>query len=132
MPAEIRFRLAQPLPSLNALMRTSKYEYKQNRETLAWEVVSQINRQRPAKPFVRAELIIERHSVGELDEDNLKACRKVLTDVLQPASRRHPNGLGVILNDDPAHLKATVLQVRVRRHAEQHTLVTIRDLGESL
>lgn len=128
---EIRFKLARPLPSLNELMRTNKFKYKAEREALAWEVVAMIGRQRPAKPIERAELIIHRHSVGTLDDDNLKSCRKALTDVLQPPSKRHPNGLGVIVGDDPAHLKAEVHQVRVNHLAEQHTLVVIRDLGDS-
>lgn len=131
MPTEIRFKLMQPLPSLNVLLRMDKHKYARDRRNLAWEIVAQINRQRPAQPFKRAELIIERHSLGTLDEDNLKGSRKMLADVLQPSSTRHPNGLGIITGDDPKRLKAEVTQVRVKRETDQHTLVVIRDLGES-
>lgn len=126
---DLSIKLVRPLPSLNVLQRTNKHVYKKARQDLAWEVVAELGRRRPAKPFERAELTVTRYSVGMLDEDNLQACRKALTDVLQPTSKRHPNGLGIILNDDPVHLKSTVLQVRVKHLAEQHTLVVIRDLG---
>lgn len=50
-------------------------------------------------PIARCRVHIYRYSTGTLDGDNKSGVPKFLLDVLQPQSARHPDGLGLILND---------------------------------
>ena len=77
----------------------------------------------PAAPIEHAVITIWRHSVRAPDADNLIA--KSLLDVLQPQSKRHPYGIGMIAGDDPAHLTYRIEHVQERHLPAQHTLVKI-------
>jgi hypothetical protein len=128
--SDIVFRLARPLPLLNVQLRQHWKERANERKDLAWEVVAALGRARPAAPIEFAEIVTWRHSVQQPDEDNLQASRKGLHDVLQPSSERHPYGLGVILGDDPGHLRSIIHHVKAKSRLEQYTLVRIRDLTQ--
>lgn len=56
---------------------------------------------RPAAPIQRSRLVIVRHSAGYLDWDNALGGLKPLLDCLVSASARNPDGLGLILDDNP-------------------------------
>ncbi|MBP8176828.1 MAG: hypothetical protein KAX77_03595 [Xanthomonadales bacterium] len=63
----------------------------------------------------RCRILIERHSAGRPDPDAIKGCAKPLLDVLQPRSKRHPYGLGVIADDSDAvieHLDVRHVQAK--------------------
>jgi hypothetical protein len=94
----IAFTLAKPLPLLNRMQRTDRWTRSRNRKALAWEVAALIPfGSRPSVPFDKAKVTVTRRSTGTPDPDNL-LCKHLL-DVLQPYSKRHPNGLGIIRSD---------------------------------
>lgn len=133
---EITFRLAAPLvlPNRNPLgknWRAAAGRKKTARHDLALEVMSLIG-PRPEIPFRFATIQVWRHSVQECDTDNLYASLKPLCDVLQPSSRRHPDGLGVIENDKASQLYTRAYQVRAPRRCDQHTRVVIREVSEAM
>jgi hypothetical protein len=124
----IRFELPFALPTLNAMLRENHWKRSGTRDYLAWQVLAALGRQRPSSPILRARIRVERHSTGTIDPDGRDASCKSLLDVLQPSSKRHPAGLGVISNDSPGALTLVVVPVRVRRRAEQKTIVTIEEI----
>jgi hypothetical protein len=124
----IRFELPFLLPTLNLLLRETHWERTERRNQLAWWVVARMGRQRPQTPLRRAHVRVERHTCQTLDRDNLAGSVKALWDVLQPMSKRHPAGLGVILNDSPDCLLIQDVQaVRVHRRTDQKTVVIIEE-----
>ena len=59
---------------------------------------------RPEKPIRRFRIEIMRESTKEPDRDGLFGSAKFILDALQPPSRRHPYGIGLIADDSPAHM----------------------------
>jgi hypothetical protein len=80
----------------------------------------------PKLPLTRCKVLIERTSTQEPDRDNLVGGVKPLMDALQPLSKRHPYGLGFILDDSPVCVvEMDVRHVQGRAH---RTVVTIEEL----
>ncbi len=124
----IVFRLIAPLPLLNVWERLHWRTRGAFKKALAVEIFAELAGRIPSRPIQRAEVTIWRHSIRTADEDNLLA--KSLLDVLQPSSKRHPYGIGVIAGDDPAHVVTRFFQVKEKKREGQCTRVSIRDLGE--
>ena len=129
----IRFQLGKPTPSGNRVLRTNRFAAANRKKALAWEIKAQLAGQIPAVPFQRARITVERHSIGELDEDNSWSGLKWLLDVLQPPKSlgkaiRHKFGLSLIADDGPAYLTTKICPVRVGRRTEQKTTVIIEEL----
>ena len=87
---------------------------------LAWRLANMA----PRAPLARARVVIERHSTGTPDKDGLYGGAKPLLDALLVRSATHPHGLGLIVDDSPAHLDLDVRAVKCKR-AEQCTIVRI-------
>ena len=81
----------------------------------------------PHPPFARARIVVERCSAGQLDPDNLAASCKGLLDVLCLPSRTHPTGLGIIVDDSPAHIELVLRQSPAPRGSAS-TIVTVEEL----
>ena len=79
-----------------------------HRERKEWQVSMMIalGRNRFREPIERASVIFIRRSAREGDYCNLVSSFKLIEDLLQPASKRNPGGLGLIVGDDPQHLEA--------------------------
>ena len=124
LPDMIRFDLP-PLPTLNVLMRMHWAARRQFERKLG-ELVAAATFDLPtgAPPYEKARIAVTRHAVRDVDPDGLPAICKLLLDVLQPRSERHPRGLGIIAGDDAAHLDLIVNQQRCKR-AEARTAVLI-------
>lgn len=122
----IRFELPFAIETLNPFMRRRNRRSHSARDGLAWAVVAALGKQRPQIPLGRCHLRVERYSVGDPDPDNL--ITKNLLDVLQPMSKRHPAGLGVISGDSRQWLTREIVAVLVRHRAEQKTVVTIEEV----
>ena len=75
---------------------------RQLRITLSWMV--RAAHAPPKEPWEKARVTVVRHSSKKPDYGNLVESAKPLLDVLQPNSKRHPQGLGYIVDDDPEHL----------------------------
>jgi len=122
----ISFTLARPLPLLNVQLRTHWAKRRKAQIALAWEVVDAAQ-PLPEKPMTKARVTVERYSIGTPDTDNL--CVKHLLDVLCPQSKRHPVGLGVIVDDSPACCELHVKAVKVSKRADQKTVVTVEAIA---
>jgi hypothetical protein len=66
---------------------------------------------RPGVPLARAAVRLARFSPMEPDPDALPGTAKLVLDALQPPSRRHPYGLGVIAEDTNAAVVPSVVHV---------------------
>jgi hypothetical protein len=97
------------LPLRNVTDRQHWAVRRKEREKLAWLVAWALPAHlRPAQPINTARIVITRYSTQAPDTDGLYASVKGLLDILQPLSKRHPLGMGVIFNDSPQHLFLTV------------------------
>lgn len=123
MSDQIEFVLGQRLLLLNPLLRTHWSKRSRMTKDLAWEVAALVGpRRRPASPWPRVSVLVERHSTTEPDKENLEGCVKLLMDVLQPFHEKaRPYGLGIIKNDNRIcvpdmqvlHVKSKLKQTRV-------------------
>lgn len=122
----IAFVLAKPLPLWNSILRTHRYG-KSGRRKQQQQLSAEIARMLPTghrEPFEFASITITRYSVGTPDPDGI--CVKMLLDCLVVRTEKNPDGLGLIRNDDQAHLsKPVVNAVRVSKRVEQRTEVRI-------
>ena len=125
MPRTIAFTLAKPTMLLNETLRTHHRVMARKQVALAWEIASQVTR--PAEPFARARVRIERRSTGTPDQDGAVGGAKSLIDCLLPASKRHPRGLGIIADDGPGCITLEVVAVKVKRDA-QRTVVVVEEM----
>lgn len=127
---EITFRLAGPLPLLNEWERMHWAKRGAFKKALAREVWAAQLGALPSEPIKYATVKIWRHSIRQPDQDNLIA--KALLDVLQPAGKRHPYGLGIIAGDDPGHVHARIYHVQALRRVDQGTRVVIREVSDAM
>lgn len=101
------------LPTLNVLLRMHWAKRRKLQEEVAWMLRSEMGvvfrypssgRARTewlAKiPLKHCRIRIVRHSRREPDPDGLDSTAKLILDALQPCSKTHPFGLGIIENDN--------------------------------
>lgn len=106
------------LPTPNQLLRMHWATRSRLNRTVAsevWAAMAQARIRKPDAPLPYAIVVVERHSSTEPDPDALRGCAKPLLDAIQPASKRHPYGLGLIANDDARSIALTVLHVPCKR-----------------
>jgi hypothetical protein len=130
----IEFTLTAPTPSGNVLKRMHHQAIKRQQKVWAWEVVGSMLGARPVEPLPRAKVTIWRHSVGTLDQDNLNAGVKPLVDLLKPLGKPNrlgvlpnPCGLGIIVDDSPAHLTLVVHQIKEAKRTGNKTVVRVEE-----
>jgi hypothetical protein len=119
------FAIPIRLITLNELLRMHWSMRRKVANELAWEVRSQA--MPPATPIRLCNVIIERTSTQEPDPDGKKSCAKLLLDILQPCSVKHPLGLGFIYEDSSACIKD--LQVRHIHGTAKRTRIIIKELA---
>jgi hypothetical protein len=129
-PRVIRVMLPSITPTLNEILRLHWRKRQAYQRQQAWILRAAIGRQRPASPFARAHVRIERRSTGTADHDGFIGGLKLLIDCLLPASKQHPCGLGIIADDNPAVMTLDAVQVRVRHRVEQQTILAISEVLE--
>ena len=92
-------------------------------------VLSALKGGRPAAPIQRARLVIIRHSAGFLDWDNALGGLKPLLDCLVSASKRNPDGLGLIADDNPIAMpEPPYMRQQTCRRGQGHTECYIYEL----
>jgi hypothetical protein len=125
----LSFTIPFATESLNNRDRKHWAVKRRDKTRLANEVMVGIGGPRyyPIPPFARARIVVERCSAGQLDPDNLAAACKGLLDVLCISSRTHPTGLGIIVDDSPAHIELVLRQSPAPRGSAL-TIVTIDEL----
>jgi len=80
----------------------------------------------PRQPIARCVITIERYSTQKPDRDGRYGGVKPILDALQPASKRHPYGLGFIVDDNDECV--TDLKVNHIQSREKRTRITIEPL----
>lgn len=120
------FTLARPLQLTNPLLRTHWGNRRRAQRELAREIMALTASRRPSSPWYRVRVTIHRYSTGEPDAD--ASCAKHLLDVLQPLSTKHPFGLGIITEDDRAHLVLVQNFIKTSKRVEQRTVVCVEEL----
>lgn len=104
-PLVFDFELPEETPSNNTIKGMHWQAYRQLRQKWRVRVLSRgLHGRVPATPLERAALVVERHCAGELDWDNAYGGLKPLLDCLVGPSRRNPDGLGLVRDDNPRHM----------------------------
>lgn len=139
MTRKITFTLPAPFPLVNRITGYSHFTAARQKNQMQREVAAVAYHLRPSVPLDRAHVLIERHSVGTPDTDNLWGSAKRVLDCLTtpmplkvrtPGARqrtKNKRGLGFIVDDAPKHLVLDVKAVKCRL-CEQKTVVTITEI----
>ena len=139
MTRKITFTLPAQYTLVNRTTGYSHFTATRQKKQMQREVMAVAYHLRPSVPFERAHVLIERHSVGTPDTDNLVGSAKRLIDCLTtpcplvvrtPGARqriKNKRGLGFIVDDGPKHLVLDVKAVKCRL-CEQRTVVTITEI----
>lgn len=98
-------------PTINELLRMHWRVRGRLQRRVATELFLALPRWRPAQPWARARVRIERYSPQQPDADALPGTAKLILDALQPPSKRHPYGLGLIAGDRAGELEVEVVHV---------------------
>lgn len=100
------------LPTLNTLLRMHWSKRRRMQQEVAWECMRamRLSGIRIDSPIEHCDIVIVRHSRREPDPDGMPGTAKLLLDALQPRSKTHPCGLGVIADDGPKCIRR--LEVR--------------------
>ncbi|MBS1096381.1 hypothetical protein JK191_02090 [Gluconobacter sphaericus] len=142
MPRTITFTLPAPFPLVNTTNGHSHFTATRQKNQMQRQVAAAAFHLRPSKPFERAHVLIERHSVGTPDTDNLWGSAKrlldclttpVLLNVRKEGARprvKNKRGLSFIVDDAPKHLTLDIRAVKCRL-CEQKTVVTITEIVDA-
>lgn len=123
----VSFTIAGLTPSPNTLMRTHWAKRSKMTRELAWKIREAIAGGLPEAPFATSRVSVWRHSIQPLDADALCASAKLLMDAMQPASKRHPYGLGIIADDRADVCELNVRWVKAKRRVDQRMVVEVCD-----
>lgn len=126
-PTEIAFVLSKPTPLLNQLLRMHWTKKRKLQQSLSAEIARLVPAFPGRKPFDKATLTVRRYSVQECDRDGLYGGVKILADCLLVRSERHPDGLGFLVDDSPAHLTWDIESVLCGKRADQRTVVSLAE-----
>lgn len=132
-PRTVAFTLPEPTPLLNVLMRKHYRVRSQNKRRTAAFIVCEIAGKKPPVPFKKARVTITRYSRGVPDDDGLKGGVKDLLDclttpkLLAGGKIKNKFGVGLIVDDSPAHCLLVVSGVKCKR-AEQRTEVLVEEM----
>lgn len=104
LKGELRFELSLPVetPSNNVIKGMHFHAYKHLRRQWRLMVLKALGDVLPEKPLEKSFLVVTRECAGSgLDWDNAYGGLKPLVDCLVTCSRRNPDGLGLIADDNP-------------------------------
>lgn len=100
----IRFELPIRTPLMNQWQRMHWAKQRRLAREYGWLIRAHLPRtQWPERPIKRYRIVIARESTREPDPGAIWAGAKALVDALQPPSKRHPYGTGILLDDSTAH-----------------------------
>lgn len=128
MSRVFEFSIAELPPTMNVIKRMHWAKYRQVRNHIAWLVRAALaGHPLPADPIQRCKITIVRHGRNLVDEDNLPSSAKMILDVLQPHSKTHPSGIGVIQSDAPEYARIHVTQERAGK-ADVRMVIRIEEV----
>lgn len=118
-------------PSNNTIKGMHFHAYKKLREDWKFMVAGALGDQPTQAALEQAHIEIDRHCSGALDWDNAYGGTKPLMDCLVQPSNRNPNGLGLIVDDNPACIpSAPVLRQFKTKRGQGRTVVRIYSLND--
>lgn len=99
----LAFAIPLALPTVNVLLRmhwAKRRKLQKRVQQECWAALLDAGHYRRTRsPMARCAITVQRHSQREPDPDAMHSTAKMLLDVLQPTSAKHPLGLGVIAED---------------------------------
>ena len=107
LEAELRyeFELPEETPSNNVIKGMHFHAYKHFRRKWQALVLQALKGRRPPTPVAKAFLVVTRECAGGgLDWDNAYGGLKPLLDCLVRPTAKNPDGLGLILDDNPKNM----------------------------
>lgn len=125
----IEFTLRRPTPLLNTLIRMHWRARGKYQQSISGEIAAKISHLIIRQPFTRALVSVDRYSIKEPDHDGLVGGLKLLIDCLLICSKRHPDGLSLIVDDSPDHLELRPRSIVCHKLDEQRTVVHIQDIS---
>lgn len=128
-PDLIEFSIPHATMLLNPLLRLHWAKRRAYQKGIAAEIFALTPQYRACEPMRRARVTITRYSTQLPDADGLVGGMKPVIDCLLARSDRHPDGLGFLVDDGPAHMEMSVSSVRVSKQAQQRTNVLIERLA---
>lgn len=128
------FELQGETPSNNVIKGMHYRSYRTLRRQWQLKVFCEgLKGRRPAQCVARTALVIDRYCAGELDWDNAYGGLKPLLDCLVAPSKQNPDGLGLILNDNPTAMPFPPLLYQLRApRGEGRTRIRIFDLDAAI
>jgi len=130
LPLVLTLDLPDATPSNNTLKGMHYRVYQKTRQTWQMHVQAAAGAaERPALPIQRAYLKIDRYSAGGgLDWDNAYGGLKPLLDCLVAPYDRNPDGLAIILDDNPRAMpRAPDLRQFPAKRGQGRTVVRVYD-----
>jgi len=124
-PDRIAFTIPRAFVPLNVLLGMHWRARKRYAGGLSAEVAGLIRGSPSREPMLKARVTITRYGMKVPDRDGLYGGAKPLIDLLLVYSDTHPHGLGLITDDDPAHLDLIVNAEKAPKRAEVRTHVLI-------
>lgn len=99
-----RLEIPEETPSNNVIKGMHFQAYRALRKRWQFMVVSALGGVRPRTPIDKSAIVVVRHCAGYLDWDNALGGLKPLLDCLVQSSKRNPDGLGLIQDDNPSNM----------------------------
>ena len=125
---ELKFQLELPCetPSNNVIKGMHFQVYRTTRRTWRLMVQAALKGVRPAAPLEKSAIVVVRHCAGDLDWDNAYGGLKPVLDCLVLSSTRNPDGLGLIIDDNPKAMPyPPYVQQRRAKRGEGRTQIYI-------
>lgn len=119
--------LQMRVPTLNDMIRMHFRKRAKLLKEVAWQVRLEAGPP-PTEPFKRVKVAVFRESTQEPDPDGIRATAKPILDVLQPCSKKHPVGLGWIIEDSAQCV--VDLKVHHVKGVAQRTRVVLESVDE--
>lgn len=97
-------------PTLNVWQRMHWAKRSRLGRQVATEIWAALGGKLPERPMKKCRIRIERVSTQKPDIDGFFGGLKPLLDALQPVSKRHPYGLGIIVDDNAECIQSLDVQ----------------------
>lgn len=107
------FEVPEQTPSNNELKGMHFHAYRKLRSRWKSHILQHgLKLRLPTEPIKNAALLVDRQCAGALDWDNAMGGLKPLLDCLVTAKKANPDGLGLIMDDNPRNMPFQPLLVQ--------------------
>ena len=124
---EIVIEIPEPTPLLNKWQRMHWAQRRVITERFSW-LARQALGYSPKTPIKRCIVVVERHSAGMPDWDNLYGSCKSILDALVSPTKRNPHGIGLIEDDNPNVIQSLQATPFKGKKGEGRTVIRVTPL----